>query len=182
MKIRTDFVTNSSSISSAEIIIDNPVLLEILLKYKDLGTFGDKKPFFGIGEYFSYDENFDTSEDEYEPIEPAFYYYENLGGSGWPLGMGCPKTLGEVLAKIMAIIDDGYDDRLVKFTKELMDQMKAELIQRTDEIMNNYAEVFWRRVDDQTDNGDYEETEIFEFDPVKGEQYLLTREGGEDDE
>lgn len=39
MKIRTNFVTNSSSYSSAEIKIDNPVLLEILEKYKTLGAF-----------------------------------------------------------------------------------------------------------------------------------------------
>ncbi len=142
------------------------------------------KPIFGIGEYFSYDENFDTSEGEYETKTPAFYYYENLDGSGWPLGMGSPKTLGEVLGKIIAIIDDGYDDRYVKFNKELMDQMKAELNQRSEEIRNNYAEVFWRRIDDQTDNGDYEETEIFEFDPLTGEDYHLSREAsiGDDEE
>ena len=34
MKMRTDFVTNSSSYSTAEVVIDNPVLLEILQKYK----------------------------------------------------------------------------------------------------------------------------------------------------
>ena len=39
MKIRTTFVTNSSSYSSAEIKIDNPVLLEILEKYRKLGAF-----------------------------------------------------------------------------------------------------------------------------------------------
>ena len=36
MKIRTNFVTNSSSYSSAEIKIDNPVLLEILKKYNEV--------------------------------------------------------------------------------------------------------------------------------------------------
>ena len=35
MKIRTGFVTNSSSYCSAEVVIDNPVLLGILKKYKD---------------------------------------------------------------------------------------------------------------------------------------------------
>lgn len=39
MKIRTGFVTNSSSYSSAEIVIDNPVLLEILKKYRELSIF-----------------------------------------------------------------------------------------------------------------------------------------------
>ena len=43
MKIRTDFVTNSSSESTAEIVIDNSLLLEILKKYKDMGAFGDDK-------------------------------------------------------------------------------------------------------------------------------------------
>lgn len=45
MKIHTDFVTNSSSVSTVEIVIDNPMLLEILLRYKDMGAFGES-PFF----------------------------------------------------------------------------------------------------------------------------------------
>ena len=57
MKIRTDFVTNSSSESSVEVFIDNPVLLEILQKYKDLGLFiedGERAYDFGIGYAFSW--------------------------------------------------------------------------------------------------------------------------------
>lgn len=34
MKLRTGFVTNSSSYSSAEVHIENPLLIEILQKYK----------------------------------------------------------------------------------------------------------------------------------------------------
>ncbi len=53
MKFRTGFVTNSSSYSTAEVKIDNPVLLAILKKYKEVGVF-DHIEFFKdyIGEAF----------------------------------------------------------------------------------------------------------------------------------
>ena len=53
MKIRTNFVTNSSSVSTTEVVIDNLVLLEILAKYQQLGTF-DEVFSFNIGSIDSY--------------------------------------------------------------------------------------------------------------------------------
>ena len=43
MKIRTDFVTNSSSSSFMMVEIDNPVLFEILNKYKEMGAFDNSE-------------------------------------------------------------------------------------------------------------------------------------------
>jgi hypothetical protein len=174
MKIRTDFVTNSSSVSTAEVVIDNPVLLEILQKYKDMGAFGPEKPLFGIGEYFSYDEYFVHLEEKSEPKTPAFYFYENLCGDGWSLGNGCPKTVGEVLGKIIAIIDDS--ERYVKVNRELMDQMKAELHQRAEEIKNKYAKVYWD-CEDITDLSGPDEIGgwFFSYDPVNGEKFAETK-------
>jgi len=91
MKIRTDFVTNSSSESTAEIVIDNPLLLQILQKYKDMGTFGDEKLFFGIGEYHTKYYNSVGSEFESKIKNPAFYYHEDLCGEGWTRVGGLPQ-------------------------------------------------------------------------------------------
>lgn len=175
MKIRTDFITNSSSVSEAEIVIDNPVLLEILQKYEDMGAFGAEKPFFGIGEYFSYDENFDDSGGESEPKKPAFYYFENLRGEGWPRVLGCPKTLGEVLGKIIEVIDEAYDERYVKYDKEIMKQMKAELTQRAEEIKNNFAKVYWEHEDiTGLSRSDEISRWAYWYDPINGEGYAET--------
>jgi hypothetical protein len=178
MKIRTDFVTNSSSISNSEIVIDNPVLLEILQKYRDVGAFGAEKPFFGIGEYFSYEENFEDPGEDAEPDYPSFYYYEERYTDGWPRVWDCPKTLGEVLGKIIEVIDEAYDERYVKFDKEIMKQMKAELSQRAEEIKENFVKVYWTHEDiTEWFGNDQIVRWFYSYDPVNGEKHLETKAG-----
>ena len=151
MKIRTDFVTNSSSESTAEIVIDNPLLLEILQKYKDIGTFGDEKLFFGIGEYHTKYNNSVGSEFESKIKIPAFYYHEDLCAEGWTRVGGCPR----------------------KLTK--LNQMEKELRKNKIEIGKNYAKVSWS-YEDLTDNPEGDEIRrwFYSYSPVDGEKYVET--------
>lgn len=187
MKIRTDFVTNSSSESTAEIVIDNPLLLEILQRYKYMGAFGDEKLYFGIGEYNSNFDNYNGSEFESKIKTPAFYYHEDIYADGQTLISSYPTTLIEVLGEIITIIERSTEGHL---DKELVEQMKRELSQKESEIVNNYAKVSWNN----DDVGGYPERDEvvgghYSFDPVHGEEFheitageVYDRESDSDDD
>lgn len=165
MKIRTGFVTNSSSVSTAEIVIDNPMLLEILQRYKDMGAFGES-PFFGIGEY--------VSGNEVAGIKtPAFQYSEDLYGEGWPRLRTSPKTLAKVLEGIISLIGDDseYDEKLI-------DEMEAELSEKRAEIFAEFKKVSWIFKELENEDG-WQDGHVvnldycyeFKFDPLNGEKY-----------
>lgn len=126
MKIRSDFVTNSSSYSSTNIIIDNPVLLEILQKYKDLGAFDDSKAHFKIG----------TARGDDSTKTPAFT-------SEIDDGKCCPDSLDSVLFEIISFIEDDLSMTGIKYDREILDQMESELREKEQEILAGYVSVKW---------------------------------------
>ena len=171
MKIRTDFVTNSSSMSSAEIVIDNIVLLEILQRYKDMGVFGDSDPRFTIGYYESDFEDYSESAYEGDTKTPAFFLYEYLSCNGWQTVHECPSSLDEVLAVIISTMES-YTGTFEDYDQDLYKLMKEELLQRKQEIKNRYLGVRWSYEcrSSEIDEG-HEGKWEFTYDPENGEKY-----------
>lgn len=170
MKFRTDFVTNSSSYCTAEVVIENPVLLEILQKYKDMGLFGKNDPIFGIGDYkvYGYSGPYEFHGDSHRPKTPAFYLYNDDSDDDLRhLGITdetTPKSLEEVLEKIIQILD--FSDMWLN--KEIRDDLVQELNSRQVEILVSYSSVNWSS-ELEWDDGDAEAS--FVFDPIDGGKF-----------
>ena len=170
MKIRTDFVTNSSSYCTAEVIIDNPVLLEILQKYKNMGLFGEEEPIFSVGDYQIYGDSgaFEIIDDSHQAKAPAFYLYNDdedeeirhTGITDWTT----PKSLEEVLEKII---------ELLSLTEEWLDidvrdRLVEELTARQEEILHAYISVNWSS-ESSWDDGDSDAT--FTYNQTNGSNF-----------
>ena len=151
MKFRTNFVTNSSSYSSAEIKIDNPVLLEILSKYKEMGAFAcedalgyDQSQCFCVteeeaGDYFGYNSTSGNKKKKPSENKLAFCYMNPETADIYY----APKSIDEVASLIFDIIDEGD----LKDTA-LFEQCREEVSKRLDEINNSYISVDWHASND----------------------------------
>ncbi len=161
MKLRTEFVTNSSSYSSAEIKIDNPVLLEILKRYEALGAFEtdgvySRASSIGSSERAQKRQYLDSrSLAKESERELAFCYYENEDAHVF----FAPKSIEEVIDAIFTVIADG-DVQFFK-NQKLFNECKKECEDRMEEINNAYSEVYWSASDDDHDIDFDEESEWF---------------------
>jgi hypothetical protein len=171
MKIRTDFVTNSSTQNSAEIIIDNPVLLNILQRYKEMGLFADNDPFFGIGNHKLCDYASERGVVEYLDIQgtktPAFYYYSGSDEEvDHGLSFDCPETLDNVLSNIITVMDIGKEYMDPWLYSQLIDELNC----KADEIKHGYLNIYWWQRSSHNISSTEEEYQ-FNYDPENGVRY-----------
>ena len=170
MKIRTNFVTNSSSYSSTEIKIDNPVLLEILKKYKEKGAFDETRFGYesigvnakkakkeGLLEYNPFLESYEIREEleGYDNKKVALFFYNQENAN---VNFG-PKKIEDVIGCLIKMFDDDYSYSW-DGVPESYNELKKELAERAEEINCNYEDVIWK-----TSNDGYGEAE-----PAEGEQ------------
>lgn len=174
MKIRTDFVTNSSSYSSAEIMIENPVLLDILARYRDEGIFDVDylEVKIGCGEFMAPP---GVNLNDYLPEEklgfsktPAIYCFIEEGG------LEPPCSLDEMISSIIELIK--YDDPYQKIDEQALAELEEELIQKKEDIKQSYSKVFWEYYHTTNEehgypvNGSVNKTTTFLFDQKNGER------------
>ena len=170
MKIIRGFVTNSSSYSYGEVIIDNPVLLEILGKYKTLGTFGEDMD-FEIGDYYTRRSDGRESEIDLdiETKRPAIHTdSENLMHNHPPI------SLDGVLESLIELLDD-YCWSTDNCNPELYQQLLEEFHEREVEIKQSYVQIkWWSR--QELYSGRFGVWE-FKFDKDSGEHYFSDETG-----
>lgn len=150
MKLRTGFVTNSSSYSSAEIRIDNPVLLEILARYKAQGAFlmknGEDHRGYVVGQ-----SEFAAKSTEIEPCclqeadktPAAVAFFDSTRATVFY----APGSLEEVADCILRLIAGDFEKFLQN--RPLFTACREELKARREEILSAYREVYWYACDEE---------------------------------
>lgn len=206
MKIRQDFVTNSSSSCSIALTTENPVLLEILQRYKKQGAFGFAGTTFGIGEYTNVPFGF-TGIGYFDPDlktqSPAFSFSEGFENEDLFYALVAPdfpKNLEEVLSIIIKIMDysKGYKHRvdgstilnLCQYNKALFEELICELKDRKDEIIKAFTQVYCKVYEDNSEEERASRYLSFEYDSTNGARINVEEddeddydaEDGEDDE
>ncbi len=161
MKIRSDFVTNSSSSSFVAIKINSKAMAELLAKYKEeLGDFlsPDTIEFFG----------------ELEITEDTVVIEGGIPESSF--GERVPGSLSEFISKFASLltfqevearehIGDG------EYNEEF-DDLLTELFDRETELLDSMERVEWKYAEDgHGENGESEYGKVFKYDKNNGESY-----------
>jgi len=179
MKMRTDYVTNSSSYSSAEIVIDNPVLLEILQKYKDMGTFGEGEDDldFSIGEMFNGNvpQLFHLDTPDQFTKTPAIHLLDVRNTSG------CPLSIEGSLSLILDFLDSDRT-RSFDYEMDLFNLMVEEIIKEKEQIIKGFISIYCSSYGNSDENADDYDGDIychedFKYERNGNEEYYFEKDG-----
>ena len=158
-------IKNYKDESSAEVVIDNPVLLEILLKYKAMGMFDPDSDDFSIGNYEGFEIDSLTSHKQ-QTKAPALTVGLLKDADNWAF---VPPNLNYVVSYLL----DGIDISLYESDQNLVQQFRTELVEKNDEIMAGFRRVVWKYADGKV-------AQVFKFE--NGEESFSGHEGDEEED
>ena len=161
--------------NETEIVIDNPFLLQILQKYKDMGLFGNLLPVIGIGYFDSFVEEFVKTDKKFGIRTPAFFYYgyrseEYYSSPDVSLFVSDNFSINDVLPIIIDIFEQTKEEYLDDF---ICGMMIEELQQKEGEVRRGYVKVHWDQVTGW-DSGTYEL--LFDYDLFNGERLFYAND------
>ena len=113
-----------------EVVIDNPVLLDTLQKYKDMGLFDPDWSDFSIGDYEEFKIDSLPSHEAITQNPALSVGFKDIlaNHSSWRYII--PSRLRDVVASMLQCLEEG----VLETNKILFDQMKAEIDEKSVEI------------------------------------------------
>ena len=122
--------------TSVEVVIDNPVLLKIMQKYKDMGIFDLNCSDFSVGNYEYFDSDLFSMDEEMSKT-PALAVGLKKEGYCWDT---VPFELSDVVGCILESLDryEGINENV------LFEQLKDEVEESIDEINTAFGQVIWK--------------------------------------
>jgi hypothetical protein len=123
-----------------EVVIDNPVLLDTLQKYKDMGLFDPDWSDFSIGDYEEFKIDSLPSHEAITQNPALSVGFKDIlaNHSSWRYII--PSRLRDVVASMLQCLEEG----VLETNKILFDQMRAEIDEKSVEIEAAFKRVVWK--------------------------------------
>lgn len=150
----------------------NPILLEILQRYKDMGVWNESELTFEIG-------------NSGDLQHPNCAFTADTGD----FSEDAPRTIGQVLETLIDVFEDFTIDREDEIDEQLFKQMIAELKDKRQVIDSAWEYVTWEVGEtgyqiavgnsDRIYKGLTNSWETFSYTPKSGDEFVLRKEGNQ---